>query len=110
MPPYPMAFPGSDKPKPVPKQAKSAPVLVVVEPYRACDQGGYSSDGMPIERAQFQIETVNGSLYFCGHHFWKNSEAIFSAGYPIQELHTGALILWQHAGQLSQRSDLLSQA
>lgn len=87
MVPYPMALPPNDRPvKPV-KNAKATTELVSVEPYRACDRCGYSTDGQPIARAQFQLEVTGGSLYLCGHHFRENSEAILIAGYPIRELH-----------------------
>ena len=75
-----------DVPAPVTMTAAKPSVRALGSVYRPCDSCGYSHDDKPIARALYQMETLKGSVYLCGHHFRKHSGHIFDKGYPIQEL------------------------
>lgn len=72
------------------KPPAGPPVKALGDVYRSCDSCGHAHDNVAVGRALYQVETENGPLYFCGHHFRKNSTHIFEQGYPIQELRRTA--------------------
>jgi hypothetical protein len=65
-----------------PRPPQNTPKPKVTSPFRACDQCGYTKNtGQPICRAKYQVETINGSLYFCTHHFRVHEAALMRGNY-----------------------------
>jgi hypothetical protein len=70
-----------------PRRVISVATHEVLSEHHYCDRCGYShADGKPISVARFAINTANGAIHLCGHHFLIHRFHIHERAYETTEL------------------------
>jgi hypothetical protein len=56
------------------------------------DSGWIGCDACASAQALYQVKMIAGELYFCGHHYNKNKEALDKQAFEIVELDSKQLV------------------